>query len=360
MKNKILLLLAMAGISMFGWQCQYELESITQPQKDRFLVFTADLTETYGRVRVEYSSEETQSGKILDAPSLAGTAYVVDSKGNKTVFDMSGKTNTQFKGVVGETYQLFIETEGKKYESLVETMPRCPEVDTVTSVFNVSANISASSRLKNGYDVIVKTKDLTETGNYYQWDWVHYERKRFCGARADPKNRNEIRGLQCLGDCFFITYNPKLNILSDALVNGKALEIPILRVEYATPPLKYYLQIEQRAITKNAYNYYQSVVIQTQNNGNQFDVPAQTLFSTNIKCTTKPDEKVLGVFNLFSSRKRILIIDRSILYPGITRITDQPGYKDYIIAPTEPPFPYPGCGDETRYNTTVKPEGWVD
>ena len=91
--------------------------------------------------------------------------------------------------------------------------------------------------LKNGYDVIVKTKDLTETGNYYQWDWVHYERKRFCGARADPKNRNEIRGLQCLGDCFFITYNPKLNILSDALVNGIDRSILYPGITRITDPL---------------------------------------------------------------------------------------------------------------------------
>jgi hypothetical protein len=360
MKNTYLLLL----LCLTTLQCQYALDvPLDAPKTKKYLVLTADFTETYGRVAAEYSTEQTEPSKVPKVPTyLSGTAYVVDSKGNRTDFTLNGVKNTDFKGNVGERYQLFIETEGKKYQSKIETMLPCPKIDTVTTTFTTEPDRSLSNDDKyHGYDVRLETKDLPETGNYYQWEWTHYQRKLYCGLLVDTKTWNkEVKGVPCAEDCFVINFNEKLIVLSDELINGKPISIPIDRVPYAAPPEKYYLQIEQRAITKNAYLYLNALIKQTQTNGSQYDLPAQTLFSTNIECTTNPKEKVLGIFNVFSSYQKILIVDRGILVPNISRHFNVPPYQEYVLGIFEV-FPFfPACGEETRYNTKKIPKGWKD
>ncbi len=345
-------------LAIIAWQCQYPLDDIDQPKKQKFLVVTADLSESYGRILLEYSSEEVEGENInLNTQPLIGIAYVVDGSGNSSYFNTNGEKNTTFHGMAGEAYQLFIEVEGKQYESTIETMPKPPSLDTVDYVFNTKSFLFSTDPLHHGFDVTAHFQDLPEDGNYYQWVWAHYERRRFCGYIADG---NVNYGLPCAGDCFSINYNPDLILLSDALVNGQYLDVPILRVSYAAPPLKYYLQVAQRAITKNAYDYFRAVAQQTQNNGNQFDIPSQTLFSTNIHCTSHPNDKVLGIFNLFNSNKKILIIDQAVEYPNATRLTIYPDIQPYDPADPLVSVPSIPCGPESRYNTSIVPEGWVD
>ncbi len=358
-KLSLLLLLAFCA-----FQCQYALDTPLETAKPKkYLVITADMTETYGRVSAEYSTEQIDPNKIPKEPTfLSGTAYVVDSKGTRTDFVLTGVKNTAFKGKIGESYQLFIETEGKKYQSTIETMLKCPKIDTITTTFTTEPDRSPSLDSKYyGYDVRLKTNDLPEIGNYYQWEWTHYQRKLYCYVLADLKTWNkEVKGVPCGEDCFVVNFNEKLLVLSDELVNGKPISVPIERVPYAAPPEKYYLQIEQRAITKNAYLYLDAIIKQTQKNGSQYDLPAQTLFSTNIQCVTNPKEKVLGIFNVFSSDQKIIIIDRSIDVPNAYRYYNYPPYQEYVLDIFET-FPYfPACGVETRYNTKIKPEGWKD
>ncbi len=363
MKKTIQLLFAIFTFSLIAWQCQYPIDTLPQPDKVTFVVITAEVTETYGKVAVERSSINANGGEIGNAPVyLKGIAYILDSKGTRTDFAMDGTKNKNFQGKVGESYQLFVETEGKKYQSLVEVMPPSPPIDTVKVEFNLDPTYTPDNQKYYGFDVSLDTKDLPEKGNYYQWEWVHYQRQEYCGLLLDTRRSwdRRVKGVPCYEDCFKINYNPDLILLSDELVNGNAIRKKIDRVGYFTPPNKYYLSIEQRAITKNAYNYFNSVIAQTQNNGNQYDIPAQTLFSTNLQCTSDPQERVLGVFNLYSSHQKIVIIDRGMIIPNAIRQVLEPSFPLYVLEGLES-FPFfPACGPETRYNTKVVPDKWED
>jgi hypothetical protein len=360
MKKKSFFILSF--LSLLCWRCQYQIEPVAQNERLQFLVITAELTQTFGRIAIERSSGNASGGDIpAPASYLQGIAYVLDSKGLRTNFTLDGAKNQKFQGKVGESYQLFIETEGRKYQSQVEILPAGPVIDTITTEFNINPTFAPITDKYYGYDVKLNTKDLPEKGNFYQWEWVHYQRKEYCAFLADWKSwDNRVKGVPCYEDCFVVNYNPDLILLSDELVNGNPIHIPIDRVGFFTPPNKYYLKIEQRSITQNAYTYFNAILQQTQRNGNQYDVAPQTVFSTNITCTTNPEEKVLGVFNVFSLSKRILLIDRSIDIPNATRTIRPPSYELYELGPREA-FPFfPGCGDETRYNTKYMPEGWAD
>ena len=338
-------------LSLFA-SCQYPIDSYVQANKQRFLLINAELTETYGKITVENSIDEiTLSNVYTTPPPVNAEIYVEDSKGKRTYFQ-NKMENVNFKGAAGETYKLFVTADGNKYESSAEKMPVCPEMDSVAATFRQDLDYLAASGLRNAFDVNVYTKDAANEVNYYQWDWVHYVRVLYCGTallRGRPAN------LPCATDCWGIEPSPKINVLSDGLINGQKMRVSVARVPFQTPPNKYHLRVEQRAITKTSYDYFKSLEKQTQSNGTLFDVPAQTLFSPNVKGITNPDEKVLGIFNVFSSRYKIIYIDMTQEITGVIR---------KVIPDEFPPYPYPYPSTppciEGAYKTKTKPEMWID
>jgi hypothetical protein len=165
----------------------------------------------------------------------------------------------------------------------------------------------------------------------------------------------------CDGDCWDISFSTDLNIFSDTYLNGQRITgKQVARVPFDGIS-KYYLQFEQRGITRNSYNYYQGLSAQTQNNGTLFDIPAETRFSFNVKSLTTPDEKILGIFDVYSVRKKIFYIDRSVGTGNEVPITKTfPG--DVFSCPPGGP---PTCKDKVQcaeglYRTPFKPTGWKD
>ena len=151
-----------------------------------------------------------------------------------------------------------------------------------------------------------------------------------------------------------------MNVFSDVLTNGQRVvgrQVARIPFDNWTP---YYFRLEQRSITKNAFAFYQSLISQVQSSGSLFDVPAETRFSLNIKSLTNPTERVIGIFNVFSVRKKIFIIDRRKDIPAgeFPIITVVPG-ETYACPPGSV-----GCLDkapcvESPTRTKITPEGWV-
>jgi hypothetical protein len=288
--------------------CQYPVDSSTLPNTQRFLVIDAELTEDYGKVIVNYTLTDVtpQGGYVFPDPPDA-TAYVLDSHGNRTDFTTNGIKNSNFHGVVGETYKLYVETGGEMYESIAETMPACPELDSVTSIYSREDFRDPSDFYYDGFDVYARLTDAAAQVNYYQWDWIHYA--RIFGCATVIENETEVLVPCTPYDCWNITYNPRVVVQSDNLRDGQPSAQKIVRVPFATPPQKYYLRVEQRSITPTAFAYLQSIETQTQNVGSMFDIQAQTKFNPNIHNVNNPSEKLLGVFNVFSYRYKIIYID---------------------------------------------------
>ncbi len=339
------------GALVTGIRCQYPADGYTQPDKKTFLVINGELTGSYGKVTVENSVQEIGSyNNYATPPAVASVIYVTDSKGQKFTFK-SGVKDSSFHAVTGETYQLFVQANGKMYQSTPEKVPVCPDIDSVAFRFNVNSDLVAANPLRNGFDVSARGKDDPGTENFYQWDWIHYIKVLYC---ATVKGSNPPQGLYCDGNCWDITKNPSIIVSSDALINGKNFDIPIVRVPFLEPPNRYYLRVEQRAITKNTFIYFESLKTQTQSNGTLFDVPSQTVFNPNVHSVSDPTEAVLGVFNVFASKVKIIYIDMTVDEPGGMRtIIPETLLQPFPLAPNAPCVEGPG-------RTKIKPEGWVD
>lgn len=333
--------------------CQYPVDSSTLPEGKQFLIIDAELTETHGKVTVNYTLKEvTANGNYLFPDPPDATAYVLDSQGNRTDFATDGTKNTAFKGIVGETYKLYVTADGQSYESDAETMPACPELDSLTPVYSRESFRDPNDLYYDGFDVYAQLTDDGAQENHYQWDWIHYERRFSCEIAFE--NGQEVL-IPCTPyDCWGIDYNTRIVVQSDKLRNGNPIAQRVVRVPFAIPPPKYYLRVEQRAITPTVFTYLQSLETQTQNVGSLFDIPAQTRFNPNVHNVNDPSEKILGVFSVFSSRHKVIFIDMLQTIPGAV-VKNIPNPRPF----TSNPLAQAPC-TETLYRTQIKPEGWED
>ena len=369
----LILLLVLVG------SCITPITDFTQVASQSFLTVEASINDQVGPQKVKlYSSSNKLTGSYF-LPISKAKVYFVDEKGIKEDLTESATKGTylssaKFAGRVGGTYTLNIETtDGKKYQSQAETMKPVPEIENVISRFEIYDNYAKGDPRRGGFNIYVDFQDPATVGDNYQWYWRHYERAFICetcgGGSYDFKSNTCVQpriptdvtlNYRCDGDCWDITFSTDLNIFSDSYLNGQRITgKQVARVPYdGVSP--YYLQFEQRAITRNSYNYYQGLNAQVQNNGTLFDVPAETRFSFNIKSTTNPSEKILGIFDVYSVRKKIFYIDRTQVpkdeAPNVRNIQGD----IFVCSPIQV-----GCKDmvqcsEGLFRTPLKPTGWKE
>ncbi len=340
---------------MAFFSCQYPVSFSSLPDTHKFLVIDAEVTENFVQLNVIYSLEDVSSTGAYTFPKPPTTnAYLMDSKGMRYTFkNTTGVRDTLFRGRIGETYQLFVEADGKMYESKKEIMDPCPDLDTIGVSYRRETFRSPEDIFYDGLDVYVEARDIPGVDNFYQWTWTHYAKATYCNKVIDNFSKTEVLIPCNPPDCWNIETNRNPIVQSDKLRDGSPLVKFIARVPFAIPPNTYYLKIEQRAIPASVYDYLKSIEIQTQQIGTLFDIPAQTLFNPNVYNTSDKGEKLLGSFNVYSFRYKIININRDQVISGVSPkyIQSQPFIDD--------PFASFPCV-ESFNRTKVKPEGWIN
>ncbi len=354
--------------------CLTPVDNFNQTISKSFFTVEASLTDQSenNKVKIYLSSNlliSTFTKPVEFTPVSKAKIYFTDEKGireelkESTTLLGTYQTSAQFKGRVGGTYILNIETlDGQKYQSTPEIMKAVPEIENLITQFEINDIYAKKDPLRAGFNVYVDFQDPISKDDFYYWYWKHYEKIDICevcvGAPYDfrlntcRRSASErVFNYKCDGNCWSINFSNDLNVFSDALLNGQRISgKQILRIPYDNNS-PYYLQFEQRAVTKNAYSYYQSLKKQTQNNGTLFDIPAETKFNFNIKSTTNPSEKILGIFDVYSFRRKILYVDRKQNVPN-----NEPPIFSFFDGEVAGQIP---C-IEGLNRTKNKPEGWKD
>lgn len=367
-------------MGLVAWACINPIKDFVQVDATSFTTIEADISDDTALSKVRLTSSSNRLTSQFSLPISKATVYVTDQNGVKTTFTEGTPTGTYypstgFKGVVGSSYKLSVQLmTGKSYESAVETMKAVPEIENLITRFEILDQYSKVDIRRAGFSVYLDFKDFQNEGDFYLWNWKHFEKIRLCatctdGGRYDfkkldcvqPRFPNDaILNYMCDGNCWDISTNNDLNVFSDVLTNGQRVvgrQVARIPFDNWTP---YYFRLEQRSITRSAYAFYQSLISQIQSSGSLFDVPAETRFSLNIKSTTNPAEKVIGIFNVFSVKKKIFIIDRSKDIPvGELPIIPTVLGETYTCPPGSV-----GCQEkvpcmESNTRTKITPEGWV-
>ena len=374
MKKSLILLLTLL---LIVGSCVYPVQDNFNHSSDSYLTVDArfsDQPETQ-TVSLSYSSPGLQTARGVQFINDA-KVFILDDLGGRIDFkaDSTGKGvyKCSIPGKAGRTYTLHILTADKKsYSSTPQLMNVCPEIDKISyEAVKDTRQYPPSAYYLN---VTLGFTDPPSPDNYYQWSWTHYQTVDICeicegglydyatnSCKSQESEKNKTNQFYCDNACWDISKSSAYNLLADTYFNGKAIDgIPISRVPFSTPPFQYYLQVQQKSISKSVFVYYQSLASQLQSNGTLFDVPAQTLFNINLHADNDPAEKVIGIFNVYSQKKKIVYLDLTQPVNGIYA-------GHYPAPPGEPylvlkfghlePVTIPCVNSLTRTNTL--PEGW--
>jgi len=380
MKN-VIILFTSSIFFIFFWGCIFKLEDEKYNEGESYLTISSDFTDVAGEqvINLSYSSRSTTRSENVTKVN-ATEVFISDDQNSKINFTSSapGRYISLTSGIPGREYTLhFTLSNGKKYHSLAEKMPISPEITNLYYKFEID-NSQADYIKKYGYNVYIDFKDAPDIGDFYQWNWIHYEFANVCALCSqnnsfenskqscikavitpnnDNANKDGANYFKCNGNCWDISRSDGFNLLSDNYYNGQFIRsVKVHRADFKSLPSEYYLQIQQRKITKSTYLYLKSLENQLKSNGTLFDVPAQTHFNFNVFSDNEPDEKILGIFNVYSYKMKNISIPINQIINGNLPTAGSPK-----LIPYQEGFPpnivYSDCLN--GYNrTSIQPEGW--
>lgn len=290
----------------------------------------------------------------LDKPVNGAVVWVEDK--NKVRVDLTDsglgkyKFPRGFRGVVGNSYQLHIKLiDGTEYISDLEPMIEPPVIEAIKSEFAYDETKEIYDR--GSFKISIDTKDPISKGNYYKWNWRHYDPITTCELFSRQNGENGVRWFEskcCEKVCFQVTSCPNcININNDELLNGKLIKSqPIGSIPYESNS-PYYLLVDQYAISKKVYEFWKSLKDQTSNVGGIFDT-TPALIPGNIYNAKNPNDVAIGFFQVSGVSQKAVYINRA----GQTR---KPVARNVAIT-TGDPVPCQACESKDNH-TTITPIG---
>lgn len=320
------------------------------------LIIDGQITDQPGPYTIKLTRTADYSYKSLNLLEAGATVVIADNLGNQETLKeqpLGGTYQTSatgIRGVPGRSYTLTIQTKsGKRYVSTPEVLPAVPPIKKLyyESKYTPTTTVADAEQT---WSVYVDSDDPDTLGNYYKWSWAHYEMVAAC-RKTFISAQNIYTGISCCTDCWDIArcYNC-LTLNSDANINGKAISRQYITDVPFTSFSRYYIEVEQQALSRNAYQFWKSVRQLTNNTGGLFDA-APSSVQGNVKCVSDPGELVYGYFGAVGVSTGYLYVDRSGGQGGPK--TDFPTIIPY---PTTPPCIV--C-ENNLYRTPIKPRWWT-
>jgi hypothetical protein len=250
-----------------------------------------------GPVRITLqNTRSTQSTSFLQTISGAkvevrakGGAVVQLSETSKGVYE----SDPDFRGQAGETYHLSIDLlNGEKYESSEETLVPVRKDASYATVFNPRVAVAFqnfNTQTMSSLDVFADFSDPADQQNYYLWQTRLFEQQSICitctnveyNTRTQdcnppppsPPQPSVFYDYQCDGDCWEILGDERINIFSDALINGKDVKGLLLRQVPFYNGRGALLELTQYNLSVGAYRYFERLKQQIETSGTFVDTP---------------------------------------------------------------------------------------
>jgi hypothetical protein len=345
--------LLMLVLGTFSCITPFQPDAVTSATS---LVIEGQISDQPGPYTVKLTRTADYSYKSLNLLETGATVVISDNLGNQETLKEQapgGSYQTRaggLQGVVGRSYKLTIQTKaGKHYESKPEILPGVPPIQQLYYESNYTP-ATATAPAKQTWTVFLDSKDPDTVGNYYKWNWTHYDFAIACQKTFVPA-KSIYTGISCCSDCWDITrcYNC-INLNSDVNINGKAISRQFIADVPFTSYSRYYIEVEQQALSQSAYQFWKSVRQLTSNTGGLFDAAPSTV-QGNMLCTNSPGEVAYGYFGAIGLSVGYLFVDRSAGKGG-----PELDFPIDIPAVTTPPCIV--C-ENSLYRTPTKPRWWT-
>ncbi|MDJ1480768.1 DUF4249 domain-containing protein [Cytophagaceae bacterium YF14B1] len=305
------------------------------------------------KVRITQSSVYTNGSEGTNIGITGAHVYVTDDIGNRIDYMDIGtgnyETDAFVQGIIGRSYQLHVITpDDKEYISEPDLLKPVPQIDNIYWEYN---------REKKEINVYLDLTDAPTPGDGYLWKWQHYEKLTYCkySEVVALPNGGSTWTLcrECCTNCWdIIQCRSCVNIASDQYVNGNKIKKQLITSVPYSDYTPYYLLIEQRSLTSNAYAFWNSVKAQTSSTGGPFDAAPAPIVG-NIKNIADAKEKVLGFFGASDIIQRPYWQERNQIDD-----TPNPVQPPYCAPVTGPPPVCFECIEGAGYRTSFQPPGW--
>jgi hypothetical protein len=351
-RNRSLLLFLLLPLLVLSCVTEFQPDTVSLTPA---LVVEGQITDEPGPYTVRLTRTADYSYKAINLLETGATVSIEDNQGNReTLREQApgGVYQTRvggIQGVAGRTYKIVILTKaGIRYESQPEVLTAAPPILKLYTEYR-NELVPGTSNRKQGWDLYLDTKDPETTGNFYRWEWTHYEAISVC--QKTQLRTGGYTGIYCCTECWDITrcYDC-ITVASDAEINGQAISGQLIMRAPYTSNASYYVEVEQQSLSRGAYNFWKSVRQLVSNTGGLFDAAPQSV-QGNIRCMTDPNVTAYGYFGATGVSRMPFYVDRS---KGI-------GVPD-LDFPVNVPYPTnPACivCENSLYRTPNKPKWWV-
>ncbi len=280
----------------------------------------------------------------------------------------------QFRGVIGRTYRLQIQSNGKLpdnyfYESLPMELKPVPVISDLFYEKDLIEAATEEREAREGCTVYLNSRDLTGECKYFRWDYTETWE-----VRIPYEVTNNL--------CWATNKSSAILIKNAGLLSENIVSrYPINYISNNTDRLedKYSILVNQYSMSESEYEYWDKMQKISQQTGSLYDIIPASI-QGNIYCVDNPSRKVLGYFSVSAKASRRIFIKDS--FSGLVQL-----YNDCPISPPIPygqPVPTLGkyvwiiidgrmsmppfivytdkkfCADCTTRGTTVKPVFWDD
>ena len=313
---KYLLLASILTFSIYG--CIDELNIDTEERRN-ILVVEGGITSDFGPHQITLT-KSAKYGSILEdniTREENATVWLRNELGDQ-VFLTEGSSGTyftpaNFKAKVGSDYTLSITlANGERYVSSKERVVPVPEIDSVVVVWKKQPSLS-DIQFDSGMEIYSQWNDPEDEQNFYTWKLsgvykintrpdLHIGRNGFGNPFPDPKD--------CCAECYIYESLGGLNIFKDNLTNGNQItqQVGYIEDDGGRFMNRYMVILEQRSLTKSAFQFFDLLQNQLSIQGNIFDPPPAQI-GTNIINLDNPDEDVIGYFTASDVSRDSIFID---------------------------------------------------
>ena len=199
-------------------------------------------------------------------------------------------------------YRVRIKTSnGEEYLSDYVVVKNSPPIDSVGFVSKAS-----------GVQIYANTHDPANNTKYYRWEYT--EAWKFHSTYESFYDGQDPR-IYYVYYCYAKDTSSFIAIGTSAqLKNDVIYQAPIVLVPPSSEKIeiRYSINVEQFALTSDAYNFWTNLQKNSESNGSIFDAqPSDN--QTNYRCLTNPGELVVGYLSVGSTATKRIFIDRSQL-----------------------------------------------
>ena len=289
------------------------IASCIEPYNPPAISETVDLLVVDGFINISDNSAKVSLSKATPianddghVPEPNATVRIEDDNGG--IYSLIEEADGTYTSVnmdlsLSKKYRLIIvRGNGKEYFTDFVELKQTPPIDSISW---------APTLRRDGINIYANTHGENNNGRYYQWRFVEtweYTSKYFPGYELH--NGVPLPNTVNVYQCWTTRPSSEILIASTTQLNENAIRnFPLIFIPKGAQKIsrRYSIIVEQRSLTKDAYDFWNELKKTTENLGGLFD-PLPSKVIGNLRSKNDSEEPVLGYFSGGSTTQQRIFI----------------------------------------------------